>query len=127
LRRNVTAQHETRPVVEGYFAAWTSNKIDEACPDDVKIAGPTVSYDGAAAFRPALVKFAAITRGARAVELIVDGERAALLSVKIGSFLVKVVRSAPTKSCSTQRNCASYNPNGRRPEPQRRDEDHDYP
>ena len=95
----MTAQDETRRVVEDYFAAWTSNKIDEACTylaDDLKIAGPIASYDSAAAFRPALVQFAAMTRRARAIELIVQSERAALLyecelpqsigTVKIGSF-----------------------------------------
>jgi hypothetical protein len=95
----VTAQDETRRIVEGYFAAWTANKIDEACTylaDDLNIAGPTASYDSAAAFRPALVQFAAMARRARAIALIADGERAALLyecelpppigTVKIGSF-----------------------------------------
>lgn len=74
-------------------------RIDEACTylaDDLKIAGPIASYDSAAAFRPALVQFAAMTRRARAIELIVQSERAALLyecelpqpigTVKIGSF-----------------------------------------
>ncbi len=40
---------------------------------------PTASYDSAAAFRPALDGFAAMTRSARVVELIVNGNRAALL------------------------------------------------
>ena len=95
----MTAQDETRRVVEGYFAAWTAKKVDEACAflaDDLKITGPTASYDSAAAFRPALVRFAAMTKRARAIDLVVQDKRAALLyecelpppvgTVKIGSF-----------------------------------------
>jgi hypothetical protein len=78
----MTRSDETRRVVEGYFSAWTSNKTAEAralLADDLQFAGPSASYQSAAEFEPALVKFAAMTRGARIVELIVDGERAALL------------------------------------------------
>jgi hypothetical protein len=96
---DVIAQDDTRRVVESYVAAWTANKIDEACTllaHDLKITGPTASYDSAAAFRPALVRFAAMTKRAKAIELVVQGEHAALLyecelpppvgTVKIGSF-----------------------------------------
>jgi hypothetical protein len=95
----VTRQDETRRVVQGYFAAWTANKIDDACAflaDSLRVAGPTASYDSAEAFRPALAQFAAMTRQARAIELVVQDECAALLyecelpppigTVKIGSF-----------------------------------------
>lgn len=73
---------ETRRAVEGYFDAWTSHDPDRAfsyLAPDLKFAGPTAGYDSAAAFRPALEGFAAMTRAARVVELIVDGDRAALL------------------------------------------------
>ncbi len=92
-------QDETRRVVEGYFAAWTANRLDDACAllaNDLKISGPTASYDSAAAFRPALAKFAAMTKRAKAIELVVQDDHAALLyecelpppigTVKIGSF-----------------------------------------
>ena len=78
----MTAEEETRRVVEGYFAAWTSNKVDEAyalLADDLAFWGPTASYQSAAAFRPALTAFAAMTKRAQATELVVAGNRAALL------------------------------------------------
>jgi len=76
------APEETRRVVEGYFAAWTSKKVDEAyalLADDLAFWGPTASYQSAATFRPALAAFAAMTKRAQATELIVQGDRAALL------------------------------------------------
>jgi SnoaL-like domain len=95
----MTAEEETRRVVEGYFAAWTSNKVDEAyalLADDLAFWGPTASYQSAAAFRPALTAFAAMTKRAQATELVVAGNRAALLydcelpppvgTIKIASF-----------------------------------------
>jgi ketosteroid isomerase-like protein len=42
----MTAEEETRRVVEGYFAAWTSNKVDEAyalLADDLAFWGPTAA------------------------------------------------------------------------------------
>src|SRR4051812_5248266 len=78
----MSTSNETRTVVERYFAAWTSKKTDEAyalLADDLAFSGPSASYKTAAEFRPALVGFAAMTRGARIVELLVDGDRAALL------------------------------------------------
>ena len=95
----MTQHVDTRRIVEEYFAAWTANDVDKACAylaDDLKISGPTASYGSAEAFRPALAKFAAMTKRARAIELVVQGEHAALLyecelplpvgTVKIGSF-----------------------------------------
>jgi hypothetical protein len=95
----MTAEEETRRVVEGYLAAWTSNKVDEAyalLADDLAFWGPTASYQSAAAFRPALTAFAAMTKHAQATELVVAGNRAALLydcelpppvgTIKIASF-----------------------------------------
>lgn len=78
----MTTQDETRGVVEKYFAAWTANKADEAyalLADDLAFSGPTASYRSAIAFQPALANFAAMTRAARIVELVVEGDRAALL------------------------------------------------
>ena len=64
--------------------------------DHLKFIGPTASYESAEAFRPALVNFAAMTKGARIVELLVEGHRAAMLydcdlpppvgTLKIASF-----------------------------------------
>jgi ketosteroid isomerase-like protein len=73
---------ETRRVVEGYFRAWTSKRTDEAyalLADDLEFRGPTASYASAAAFRPALEGFAAMTRWARPQEVLVDGGRAAMI------------------------------------------------
>jgi len=73
---------ETRRVVEGYFTAWTSNRVEEAyalLADDLAFAGPTASYGSAEAFHPALVNFAAMTKWARIIELLVQGDRAAML------------------------------------------------
>jgi ketosteroid isomerase-like protein len=90
---------ETRRVVMGYFDAWTSRRVDDAfalLAPDLRFWGPTASYESAEAFRPALQGFAAMTRGARVTELLVDGDRAALLydcdlpppvgTIKIASF-----------------------------------------
>ena len=73
---------ETRRAVQGYFDAWTSHRPDEAfafLAPDLKFGGPTASYESAEAFRPALNGFAAMTKWARVVELLVDDDRAALL------------------------------------------------
>ena len=72
----------TREVVEAYFHAWTTKRIDDAydlLADDLHFAGPTASYASAEDFRTALVGFAAMTRGARVIELVVEGDRVALL------------------------------------------------
>jgi SnoaL-like domain len=73
--------------------------VDEAyafLADDLAFWGPTASYQSAAAFRPALAGFAAMTKRAQATELVVQGDRAALLydcelpppvgTIKIASF-----------------------------------------
>ena len=73
---------ETRRAVEGYFNAWTTHRPDDAfafLADDLKFAGPTAAYDSAEAFRPALNAFAAMTKRAKIVELLIGDERAALL------------------------------------------------
>ena len=95
----MTADADTRAVVERYFAAWTTRNVDEAyalLADDLRFWGPTASYRSAAAFRPALAGFAAMTAAARIIELVVRGDRAALLydcdlphpvgTLKIASF-----------------------------------------
>jgi ketosteroid isomerase-like protein len=95
----MTSETETRRVVEGYFAAWTSKNVDAAyalLADDLAFWGPTASYQSAAAFRPALAGFAAMTKRAQATEFVVQGDRAALLydcelpppvgTIKIASF-----------------------------------------
>jgi hypothetical protein len=74
--------NDTRTVVERYFAAWTSNRVDDAyacLATDLEFVGPSARFSSAEAFRPALVGFAAMTRSARIAELVVDGDRAAML------------------------------------------------
>jgi ketosteroid isomerase-like protein len=95
----MTTQDVTRKVVQSYFAAWTAKNVREAhalLADDLQFSGPTASYRSAAEFWPALVNFAEMTVAARIVELIVDGDRAAMLydcelpqpigTLKIASF-----------------------------------------
>jgi hypothetical protein len=72
----------TRAAVEGYFGAWTSNRVDDAyafLAPNLHFAGPSARYESAEGFRPALIGFAKMTKGARIIELLVDGDRAALL------------------------------------------------
>ena len=74
--------NDPRAIVQAYFDAWTGNDPDAAyalLAEDLHFAGPNASYESAAAFQPALVGFAAITRGARVVELVAAGDRVALL------------------------------------------------
>src|SRR5262245_23893610 len=80
--RPMAVQDETRRAVETYFAAWTTGNVDAAyavLADDLTFVGPTASYQSAEAFRPALKNFAAMTKGARIVELLVQDDRAAML------------------------------------------------
>ena len=76
------SEEDTRRVVEGYFHAWTNHDPGAAfgfLAADLQFGGPTASYDSAHAFRPALNGFAAMTKWAKVVELLIDGDRAALL------------------------------------------------
>ena len=104
----MTTDDETRRVVESYFGAWTTKNVPAAfalLADDLHFWGPTSSYESAATFKPALMGFAAMTRAARIVELVVQGDRAALLydcelpepvgTLKIASFF----RVAKGKIC----------------------------
>ena len=78
----MTVEEETRRVVESYFAAWTTKDVRAAhalLAGDLEFSGPTASYQSADAFLPALVKFAEMTKWARIVDLVVEGDRAALL------------------------------------------------
>ncbi len=73
---------QTRAVVMRYFEAWTSQRTDDALAclaPDLAFSGPSASYRSAEEFRPALIGFAAMTRGARVVEMVVAGDRAAML------------------------------------------------
>src|SRR5262249_13995263 len=77
----MTVEDETRRVVESYFAAWTTKDVPAAhalLAGDLEFSGPTASYQSADAFLPAL-KFAEMSKWARIVELVVEGNRAALL------------------------------------------------
>src|SRR5271169_1741631 len=81
-RRTAFMQDDTRRIVESYFAAWTARKTSEAyglLAEDLEFTGPTASFKSAAAFRPALEGFAAMTKAARIVEILVQGDRAAML------------------------------------------------
>ncbi|MFI5000764.1 MAG: nuclear transport factor 2 family protein [Reyranellales bacterium] len=78
----IAIEDDTRKVVESYFAAWTANRVPEAyalLASDLEFVGPTASYKNAAQFHPALVNFAKMTRRAEIVELVVQGDRAAML------------------------------------------------
>lgn len=78
----MTLHDETRRVVEAYFAAWTSHRPDDAfelLADDLWFSGPSAEYRTRDEFRPGLVGFAAMTKRAEIVDLLVDGNRAALL------------------------------------------------
>jgi hypothetical protein len=79
---SMTTQDETRRVVEAFFAAWTSGKAREAralLADDLEYSGPLNTYHSADALVPPLMTFAALLRGAGIVELVVQGDRAAML------------------------------------------------
>ena len=87
----------TREIVEGYFTAWTTKRAADAyalLAPDLEFSGPGATYKSAAEFKPGLEAFAAMTKSARVVELIVDGDRASMLydwemplgSVRIASF-----------------------------------------
>jgi hypothetical protein len=106
---SMTTETETRDVVKAYFEAWTHQKTDEAfalLAPDLQFSGPSAEYKTAEAFRPGLVGFAAMTKGARILELIVSGDRAAMLydcdlpppvgTLRIASFF----RVAGGKICS---------------------------
>jgi hypothetical protein len=78
----MTREDETRRVVEAYFGAWTSKRTDEAfalLAEDLHFSGPSAEYRTREQFGPALAGFAALTRSAEIVVLLVDGDRAALL------------------------------------------------
>jgi hypothetical protein len=78
----MTTHSDTRTVVESYFTAWTTKKVNEAyalLATDLEFSGPSANYRSAEEFRPGLEGFAAMTKWARMVELLVEGDRAALL------------------------------------------------
>jgi limonene-1,2-epoxide hydrolase len=71
-----------RRVVESYFAAWTRNDVEAAyalLADELHFGGPSAAYETREAFKPGLTGFAAMTKGARIVELLADGDRVAML------------------------------------------------
>ena len=73
---------ETRSVVEAYFNAWTSKRIEDAyalLANNLHFVGPNATYETAEQFRPGLIGFAKLTLSARVLELLVDGDRAAML------------------------------------------------
>ncbi len=73
---------DTRAVVERYFHAWVGKRLDEAMSclaEDLVFLGPSAHYASAAEFKPALERFAAMTKRAKILELVVQEERAAML------------------------------------------------
>jgi len=73
---------ETRRVVEAYFNAWTSKKTDEAyalLAPNLHFGGPISTFETAEDFKPGLIGFASLTKSARILELLVDGNRASML------------------------------------------------
>jgi SnoaL-like protein len=75
-------QAMTKAIVEAFFAAWTSNDGARAralMADDLHYSGPLNTYDTADALHGPLMTFAGMVRGAKMIELVVDGDRAALL------------------------------------------------
>jgi ketosteroid isomerase-like protein len=78
----MTTNDETRRIVEGYFTAWTTKKAGEAytfLAEDLEFTGPSARYHTAAEFKPGLEMFTAMTSSARVIELLIDGDRAAML------------------------------------------------
>ena len=72
----------TRDIVLGYFHAWTTKRTADAyalLAADLEFSGPGATYKTAAEFKPGLEAFAAMTKAATLVELMVDGDRAAML------------------------------------------------
>ncbi len=73
---------QTRDIVTQFFAAWTTGDGAAAralVADDMRYQGPLNTYDTADALHGPLMQFAALLRSARMIELVVDGDRAALL------------------------------------------------
>ena len=67
----------------GYFNAWTAKRPDEAfafLADDLSFWGPSASYSSAAQFRAGLNAFAAMTKRAQLMKLIVEGDWAAMFN-----------------------------------------------
>ena len=83
-RSNALQEANAYQVVKSYFDAWTSKQTDLALTfiaDDVQVVGPgSPPMSGSASFKPALERFAALTKAGSAVihQLIVDGEQVAL-------------------------------------------------
>jgi ketosteroid isomerase-like protein len=86
-----------REIVLGYFHAWTSMRADDAyalLAPDIEFSGPGATYTTAAEFKPGLEAFAQMTKSATLLELLVEGDRVAMLydwemplgTVRIASF-----------------------------------------
>jgi len=78
----MTNPEVTRKTVEAYFKAWTNKKTAEAyalLADNLEFTGPNAHFKSAADFKPGLEGFAALTKWAEILDLLVDGDRAAML------------------------------------------------
>jgi ketosteroid isomerase-like protein len=82
MEATMTTDDETRRVVEAFFAAWTNSDAQAAralMADDLAYEGPLNSYQSADALIGPLMKFAAQVRSAKMIDVVVEGDRAALL------------------------------------------------
>ncbi len=73
---------DPKTVVQAYFTAWTNKNTDaayELLADDLQFGGPSASYKSKQEFRPGLIGFASMTKGARVLWLVAEGERVAML------------------------------------------------
>jgi SnoaL-like protein len=73
---------QTRQIVEQFFSAWTTGNAAAAralMADDMRYEGPLNTYDTADALHGPLMQFATLLRSARMIDVIVEGDRAALL------------------------------------------------
>jgi ketosteroid isomerase-like protein len=78
----MTLEEQTKKTVQAYFSAWTTRDVETAyalLAPNLSFVGPSARYETAAAFRPGLVGFSAMAKGARVRELLVQGDRAAML------------------------------------------------
>jgi hypothetical protein len=76
------AMATTREIVMAYYTGWTTKRTADAyamLAPDLEFSGPGATYRSAAELKPGLEAFAAMTVAATLVEIMVEGDRAALL------------------------------------------------
>ncbi len=78
----MATSNDPRTIVKSYFDAWTNKRTAEAyalLAPNLEFRGPSAHYTTAEEFRPGLEGFAKMTSAARVVDLLVDGDRVAML------------------------------------------------